>query len=337
MTFGLANKRTLLSGCLVFLWAAPMALAQGAAPAPAKAPAPRHAQAAPASNSSPASAVAPAPNEKDVAETQRKLIELLRLSPTLTTVIARDPSLLANEAYVSQKNPQLSAFLAAHPEVARNPDFYLFTHLNHQDGSPDEALERAVWPDVYRSRAPDSSMREIAHDIGPLLAFACFLGALVWGIKLFVDNRRWSRIFKLQSDVHSRLIDKFSSGQELASYMETEAGKRFLEASPIALEAPAQRLPNAVSRVLLPMQIGTVLILLGVGFLTLRHIGPEYNAPMRVLGTLILMPGIGFIVSAGLTWLMAARMGLLPNAQEPNAAPPNSSAGPWEPTDLMKR
>jgi hypothetical protein len=145
------------------------------------------------------------------------------------------------------------------------------------------------------------------------MAFACFLVAAIWGVRVFVENRRWSRIFKLQSDVHGRLIDKFSSSQEIASYMQTEAGRRFLEAAPIPLHADtSQRVPNAVARVLTPIQIGVVLILLGAGFFMLRGAGPDYETPMRVLGVLTLMPGVGFIISAGITWVLASRLGLMP-------------------------
>ena len=252
-------------------------------------------------------------SNKDIAGVQRQLIELLRLSPTLTTVVSHDPSLLADQEYVSRNNPQLAAFLEAHPEVARNPDFYLFTHMSPQDGSPDEALERAVWPEVYRMQPRRTGFDELVGNFPPLFALVAFLCAAIWGIRVFVDNRRWSRIFKLQSEVHGRLIDKFSTNQELAAYMQTEAGRRFLEASPIPLSDDAsRRVPNAVARVLTPVQIGTVLILLGIGFLLLRHVGPEYEAPMRVLGVLILMPGIGFILSAALTWVIATRLGLMP-------------------------
>jgi len=89
------------------------------------------ASAHPAAPARPAAAALPpaAPiSDKELAETQKQLIDLLRLSPTLTTVVAHDPSLLANQDYVARNNPQLAQFLAAHPEVARNPDFYLFTH-----------------------------------------------------------------------------------------------------------------------------------------------------------------------------------------------------------------
>lgn len=250
--------------------------------------------------------------DKQLADIQRQLIDLLRLSPTLTTVVSHDPSLLADQDYVQRNNPQLADFLKAHPEIARNPQFYLFTHLPPDAGGPDEALERAVWPDVYRTQYRHGGFDDFLSSMPPLLAFIAALIALIWGIRVFVDNRRWSRTFKLQSEVHGRVIEKFSSSQELAAYMETEAGKRFLEAAPIPLHNESPRIPNAVSRVLTPVQIGVVLVLLGIGFLLLRHAGSDYETPMLVLGVLILMPGIGFILSAGITWVLATRLGLMP-------------------------
>ena len=258
----------------------------------------------------------PALNDQQVAATQSELIKLLKLSPTLTTVVARDPSLLSNQEYVAHNNPQLAAFLAQHPVVARNPDYFLFSHLNHTDGSPDEALERAVWPDVFRSSPPRTGFDELLSNMSPLLAFASFLITVGWLTRVFLENRRWNRIFKLQSEVHGRLIDKFSSAQDLGAYMETDAGRRFLEAAPISVNFEQnQRVPNAVARVLTPLQIGVVMILLGIGLLTLRHAGPDMDVPMLVFGTVVLMPGIGFILSAGFTWLLAARLGLMPGSE----------------------
>lgn len=283
-------------------------------------PAQPHAASAPTAPTAPA-----APqmlNDKDVWSTQMELIRLLRLSPTLTTVVEHDPTLLANQEYVARNNPQLAAFLTQHPEVARTPDYFLFSHLQHDAGQPDEALERAVWPDVYRSRE-QGTWDEFVHDLGPLLAFLGFLAVLLWMVRIFVENRRWGKVFKLQSDVHGRLIDKFSTSQDLAAYMETDAGKRFLEAAPIAVNLDnSQRVPNAVARVLTPLQIGVVMALLGVGLLSLRHAGPDMDAPMLVLGTVVLMPGIGFILSAGLTWLLAARLGLMPPAENTQSDSP---------------
>jgi hypothetical protein len=151
-------------------------------------------------------------------------------------------------------------------------------------------------------------------DAIPFLVFLGILGAVLWLVTQFLENRRWSRIFKLQNDVHNKLIEKFGSSQELLTYMDTEAGKRFLEAAPIPVGFEAeQRMPNAVARVLTPLQIGVVLSLLGIGMLALRNaLGVEMHSPMLLMGTVVLMPGIGFIISAGLTWVLAARLGLMP-------------------------
>jgi hypothetical protein len=182
---------------------------------------------------------------------------------------------LADQDYVSRNNPQLARFWAAHPEVVRNPDFYLFTHVHPDDGSPDEALDARSGRNMHPRNDSWSAM-DVIGPIASLLAFACFLTALVWLVRQFLENRRWSRIFKLQSEVHGRLIDKFGSNQELSGYMETEAGKRFLEAAPIPVGIETQqRMPNAVARVLTPLQIGVVLVLLGIGFFLLRNVRPR--------------------------------------------------------------
>jgi hypothetical protein len=140
------------------------------------------------------------------------------------------------------------------------------------------------------------------------------LGTLLWLIRILLENRRWGRIFAMQTQVHGKLIDRFGNNEELLSYMNTEAGKRFLEAAPIPIEfEPDRRIPATLSRVLVPLQIGIVLTLLGSGFLALRHSLPDVAAPLLVFGIVVLMPGIGFIISAAITWLLAARLGLMPH------------------------
>ena len=100
-------------------------------------------------------------------------------------------------------------------------------------------------------------------------------------------------------------------------------------AAPIPINfEPSRRVPNAVARVLTPLQIGIVLVLLGVGLLSMRHASNEMDIPMLFFGMVTLMPGVGFIISAGITWLLAARLGLMPDsaaAREPSEHPYSSS------------
>jgi hypothetical protein len=260
-------------------------------------------------------ATAAAPSEQEVAEIQGQFLKLLRLSPVLTSVAARDPSILADQAYVERNNPELAAFMAAHPDIAKNPDFYLFDQLKDGGDDREQALERAIWPDMVPRPDHHSSAADLADKMIPMVIVITIFTALVLIVRFFVESRRWSRTFKMQSEVHARLIDKFSSSQELAAYMETEAGKRFLEAAPISTGASVgPYVPNVVARVLTPLQIGLVMVLLGIGFLLLRHVGDQDTAEsMLITGTVMLMPGIGFILSAGATWAVAHRLGLMPD------------------------
>jgi hypothetical protein len=260
-------------------------------------------------------ATAAAPSEQETAEIQGQFLKLLRLSPSLTSVVARDPSLLSDQAYVERNNPELAAFMAAHLDIAKNPDFYLFSHLKEGGDDREQALERAVWPDLVPQRDHQSSAAEVADKMIPMVIVITIFTALVLIFRFIFESRRWNRTFKMQSEVHSRLIDKFSTSQELAAYMETEAGRRFLEAAPISTGASAGPfVPNVVARVLTPLQIGFVMVLLGIGFLLLRNVGDKDTAEsMLITGTVMLMPGIGFILSAGATWAVAHRLGLMPD------------------------
>lgn len=264
-------------------------------------------------------------NQSD-SEIQQELLKLLRLSPTLTMVVSRDPSLLSDQEYVARNSPELAQFLQVHPEVARNPSFYLFSNLPHARGErADQALERKVWPDMTTHNEDSYARDRLAEGIAPTLAFAAFLGTLIWLIRVLLENRRWGRIFRLQTEVHTKLIDRFGNNQELLTYMGTEAGRRFLEAAPIPVEFDnSRRFPGAVGKVLMPLQIGVVLTLLGIGLLLLRHSIFGLAAPLLVFGMVILMPGLGFIISAGITWYLAGRLGLMPHSQQSDSQPGTS-------------
>lgn len=258
-------------------------------------------------------AVASVESESESAATQTALVKLVKLSPVLQDVVERDPSLLADTAYVGRMNPALEAFLAGHPEVVRNPDFYLFTEFNVGDRRHREVLQR--WQP--RQRTPEVEMTPAMHlferQIVPLLIFLCSGAAMLWLVHVFLQNRRWTRMSRLQTEAHGKLMDRFGNNQEVLAYMQSEAGRRFLEAAPISMEAETgQPLPNVLSRVLLSFQVGAVLTLLGVGLISLRGSVADGAEALLVTGTVFLMPGVAFVISAVVTWLVAMRLGLLP-------------------------
>jgi hypothetical protein len=255
----------------------------------------------------------------ELGATQAQLMSLLRVSPQLAIVVSSDPSLLSNNEYVSRSNPELAQFLVQHPEIVRNPSFYLFSDLkqpgqnNYEILRPKEGFER----EYHDTR---SASERVMSDVAPLIALAICAIVGMWLIKLLMESRRWKRVFTEQSAIHGKLIDKMSSTQELMSYMETDAGKRFLEATPINTESGSQRMPNVVARILSTTQVGVVLTLLGAGLLGLRNSVGDGATAMLVLGIVALMPGLGLMLSAGLTWVLAKKLSLIGDVPEHNPA-----------------
>ena len=266
------------------------------------------AQAQPAAKSdkTAASNSSTAMSEESLDNSREQLFTLLRMSPKLAAVVARDPSLLADEPYVSRNNPALGEFLQAHPEVVRNPEFYLFARTRRGfNGGQEFRLESAPVPSVPR-------------DILPFLVFLCILLSFLWGIRVLLENRRWTRIFHQQSEAHNKLIEKFGTSEELLNYMRSEAGKRILESGPIPLNGHGFEWNSPIARVLTPLQFGAVFTTVGLGFLILMYAsatnqGLDLGRPggFLVFGILALMLGLGLILSAGLSWFFARHLGLL--------------------------
>jgi hypothetical protein len=144
-----------------------------------------------------------------------------------------------------------------------------------------------------------------------MVVMVVLLCALAWIIRTLVESRRWTKVFTLQSEVHGKLIDRFATNQELLGYMETDAGRRFLEAAPIVTQPDSRRMPNLVSRIVATLQVGLVLTLLGGGLLSLKNVVGDASTTMLVLGIVALMPGIGLIMSAGILWLLGKRLNLV--------------------------
>jgi len=245
----------------------------------------------------------------DLEITREQLLKLLRISPKLTTVVARDPTLLADEQYVSRNNPALEQFLQTHPEIVRNPDFYLFANFgNGKKFSRDMRLEAAIWPELTQRR-PNS----LGPDVLAFLAFLCILFSLLWLIRVLLENRRWTQVFKQQSQSQNKLFDAFGSGEELLKYVQSGSGTNLLEPIPtLASLGPGSRGNTPLARVLTPLQFGIVSTLVGLGFLWLAAKDVGDPTPLTIFGILLLMLGVGLIISAVVSWAIGKHFGLLP-------------------------
>jgi hypothetical protein len=257
----------------------------------------------------PAAPAAPAPPvavQQDANETREELNRVLeRFAPSLRQVLALDPTLITNPAYLAPY-PGLSTFLAAHPEIARNPEFYL-----------GRAYERP-------RRSEDRVMEMTGDVLGGLAAFTgvgLAIGLLTWLIRTMIDYRRWSRLAKVQTEVHTKLMDRFGANEELIAYIQSPAGAKFLESSPIKLDAGPRALGAPMARILWSLQGGVVLMAAGIGlWIVSGRAEGEGAQALQAFGVLALALGIGFVVSAILSYGVSRKLGLIQNTNEPPAA-----------------
>lgn len=230
---------------------------------------------------------------------------LRQYPPALGRVLLLDPTLLTNKAYL-EPYPVLLQFLASHPEVARDPVYFL-GHLS------DSAYITERTPGDAVRRDAINMWRNTFTDLLVFSGFALFAFSLGWVIKYVVDHRRWLRTTKTQAEVHAKLLERMTSGDDLRNYMESEAGQRFLQASPLALESANQQSVGApFSRILWSVQVGVVMIALGVGFLIVkRGLETEVAQMVGAWGTLAIALGVGFAISSAASYVISSRLGLI--------------------------
>src|SRR5262245_29344873 len=250
----------------------------------------------------PAKDVVPVPSSKafpmNAEQTRRQLALVMReYPPSLDNVLRLDPTLLTNQQYLALY-PRLSEFLAEHPEVAHNPAFFI-----------GDATFREPESEAYRV------WEKASEGVFVFAVMLSFMGLFTWLLKTAIDYRRWVRVSRVQEEVHSKLLGRMTSNEDLLAYIQTPAGKRFLESEPIPLESGRQQLSAPVGRILWSVQMGLVLVFGGFGlyYAFSRLEVSQATQPFFVISILGIALGIGFIVSAAVAYAFSQRLGLFNN------------------------
>ncbi len=234
--------------------------------------------------------------DPDARGTQRELGDLLRrYPPNLRTVLALDPSLMNNQTYMAAY-PALAAYLSVHPEVGRNPSYFFG---NPQLQPPDTAAELAhTWENML-------------SDAEVLIGVSFGFSLIAYLLRTFMDNRKWARWTKVQTEAHTKLVDRLTSTEDLLAYVNTPAGARFLQSSPI-VDSNARNMTAPLGRILWAVQGGVVLAAAGIGFeIVSRQSTYPVQEPMHAFGVMAGALGVGFIVSAFASYAFSLQFGLL--------------------------
>ena len=243
-------------------------------------------------------------DDQSARDTRQRLNEIFRqYPPSLAEVLRYDPSLLSNDAYLAPY-PVLANFLAQHPEVAHNPGYFVGEYRDNQ------------WQNDPR-RQMMQLMEGVLAGLAILTGFITLVGVLGWLLKSLIDYRRWLRLSKVQTEAHSKLLDRLTSNEDLLAYIQSSPGRRFLESAPIPIDPTTRPISAPVGRILWSVQAGMVVAMGGLGLLYVSHeipIGtPAYSdlsLPLFVLGSVSIALGGGFVLSALVAYIISRRLGL---------------------------
>lgn len=228
----------------------------------------------------------------------RQLLE--RHPPQVGRVLKLDPTLFRNEAWLATY-PELTAYIAKHPEVAHNSAYYLEGISNPWEAPQERTAER-IW-------------RDTMEGVSIFLVLITITGVLAWLIRTIIEHRRWSRVSKVQAEVHNKLLDRFGTNEELLAYIQTPGGKRFLESAPLALETASPRPSAPVNRILWSIQAGLIILAAGIGLqFVSASIDKDVAQPLFAMGVLAISIGVGFVVSAIVSFFISRRLGLWESA-----------------------
>ena len=227
-------------------------------------------------------------------EVREQFTRVLQQHPDeLWMLLKLDPALLTNDAFMSGY-PEVQEFLARHPEIHRNPRFYL-----SRFSSP--AQDRSVLDGVL----------ELLAVLGGISLSVVALG---WLIRTLIEQKRWKQLSRTQSEVHNKILDRFSTSEQLLEYIRTPAGGKFLESAPIPLyveRPPSGRASTLATRIVWSVQLGVVIAIAGLGMLLLSAVFEKDSSQgLLALGGIALCVGAGFIASALVSLYLSRRLGL---------------------------
>jgi hypothetical protein len=209
-------------------------------------------------------------------------------TPELGAILALEPSLLSNDAFLAQY-PRLQRYVTKYPQVRSHTRFYLAQFEQQEKRGPlDDLLE------------PFFALAGII-----LVSFA-----VMWLLRTIIEQRRWSRLSRTQSEVHNKILDRFGTTAELLEYIRTPAGTKFLESAPIPLHSDPVPQNAPLTRVIWSIQIGVVIAAAALGMLLVSARYSDTAQELFAMGMIILCVGLGFIGSAALSVYVSRRLGL---------------------------
>jgi hypothetical protein len=142
----------------------------------------------------------------------------------------------------------------------------------------------------------DAYRWNIMSDLVVIFASIGFLGWIIYLTAGLIRRRQHSAMQK-------HLLDRFSSAQDFAQFMQSPAGQKYVTGFTDVVTSPRNSILSSV-------RTGCVLAFGGLGCMAgSNSIAPYFHAGW-IVGCIAFAAGIGFLVSAAISYFLAKKLGV---------------------------
>jgi len=153
----------------------------------------------------------------------------------------------------------------------------------------------------------------MGEKIGVVIVLLSLMLSLYLIVAAGLNGRKASALIRARADLHTKLLDRLGSGREMVEFCQTDGGKRFIEGLSMGTVDSLASQGSPLERILGSIQKGIILTLLGLGFLSLawKYQRDDPGDVFMVIGVVGISLGIGFLLSASVSYRLSRSMGLL--------------------------
>ena len=137
-----------------------------------------------------------------------------------------------------------------------------------------------------------------------------FLAAGMFGLVFMVVYLAFNAVKEARhTSVRKALLEKFASAPDLGAFLQTSGGQRFMAQLSSGAGEPLQSILGSIHK-------GIILIFVGAGFFPLST---GFKDPWSIsgIGIILVLSGVGFLVSAVITYLLSRWWGMLSGDAKP--------------------
>jgi hypothetical protein len=149
-----------------------------------------------------------------------------------------------------------------------------------------------------------------SEDIAPVVVALGMFFVAGFIAKAALRYKEKMRVIKARADVHTQLVERFGSAPEFVQFLQTDGGQHLLENITTEQSPAAEGILSSIQRGCLLTLLGLGLLLMG--FFTLSEATRrDAVTSIYLFGGVSLSLGIGYLISAGISYRLSRAWGLL--------------------------